>query len=193
MLLYEYMKDSSQEGPESSGSQDETKLGRPLKFKTVLELEMAIQLYFDKCDPHIEEHMVASGVTTNGETMFATRKVLTDQKPYTSAGLARSLGIDRRTLLNYKQRPDFFPSIQGALDRLEEYAESQLFGPYANGAKFSLTNNFKGEHQPWTDKQSIDHTTKDQPIPLLAGLAPATLEVDDDAPAPADDGSSKDK
>lgn len=36
-------------------------------------------MYFDKQDPHVEEHMVASRVNNNGETMFAPRKVLTEQ------------------------------------------------------------------------------------------------------------------
>src|SRR6476469_6887970 len=82
-------------------------MGRPLKYQNVGDLDMAIQLYFDKQDPHVEEHMVASGVNNNGETMFATRKVLTDQKPYTMSGLARALGISRQTLLDYSQKDDF--------------------------------------------------------------------------------------
>jgi hypothetical protein len=170
--------------------------GRPLTFTSVDDLDMAIQKYFDSCDPHVETHMTATGHTAKGETMFEDRKILTDQKPYTMAGLARALGVNRRTLLNYKKRDEFFPSIQGAIDRCEEYAESQLFGPFANGAKFSLINNYKGEHQDWADKHNVDHTTKDMPIPLLAGLAPDTLEVedeDDGGATPADDSSHEDK
>jgi len=62
--------------------------GRPLKFKTVDDLDMAIQLYFDKQDPHVEKRMVATGVSSSGGTMFDTREVLTEQKPYTMTGLA---------------------------------------------------------------------------------------------------------
>lgn len=170
--------------------------GRPLKYETAVQLDMAIQLYFDRCDPHIESHMVATGINTNGKTMFDTREILTDQKPYTMAGLARAIGLDRKTLLNYEKRDEFFPSLQAAKDRCEEYAESQLFSPYSNGAKFNLINNYRGKHQDWADKHEVDHTTKDQPIPLLAGLAPATLVVEDDedgGTAPADDSSNEDK
>src|SRR5689334_9228607 len=149
------MADGTSAGDNSNDSEQPNPVGRPLKFKTVAELDMAIQLYFDKQDPHIEEHLIATGVSATGETMFDTRKVLTEQKPYTSAGLARAMGIDRKTLLNYKNRDEFFPSVQSAIDRLEEYSESQLFGPYANGAKFSLNNNFQGKYQPWTDKQVV--------------------------------------
>ncbi|WP_374200905.1 terminase small subunit [Arthrobacter sp. AK04] len=116
--------------------------GRPLAFPTVEALDLAIQLYFDRCDPHIEPQMTATGVNANGKTLFDTREVLTEQKPYTMTGLARALKVDRKTLLNYKNRDEFFPSIQGALMRCAEYAESNLFGPYANGAKFALTNNY---------------------------------------------------
>jgi hypothetical protein len=55
--------------------------GRPLSFPTVEALDLAIQLYFNRCDPHVEPHMVATGVTANGKTLFDTREVLTDQKP----------------------------------------------------------------------------------------------------------------
>lgn len=164
-----------------------------MAFKSVEELDMAIQLYFDKCDPHVEEHMVATGVNNNGETMFATRAVLTEQKPYTMSGLARALGIDRATLLDYSRKEKFSRSIEAAKARCQEYAEGQLFGPYANGAKFNLVNNYQGKYVPWADKQSVDHTTKDQPIPLLAGLAPKELEVDDGGTAPADDSTSEDQ
>lgn len=36
-----------------SGEPERNPVGRPLKFKTVAELDMAIQAYFDEQDPHI--------------------------------------------------------------------------------------------------------------------------------------------
>lgn len=179
----------------SEEQETKNKGGRPLKFQTTDELDMAIQKYFDKQDPHVETHMVATGHTAKGETMFEDRKILTDQKPYTMAGLARALGVDRRTLLNYKKRDEFFPSILAAIERCEEYAESQLFGPYANGAKFSLINNYRGKHQDWADKHEVDHSSGNQPIPLLTGLAaPGTLVIedeDDGGVASADDSTDQ--
>jgi hypothetical protein len=40
-----------------------------------------------------------------------------------------------------------------AKQRCEEYAESQLYGPYANGAKFNLINNYRSKHQDWAERQ----------------------------------------
>jgi len=152
---------------EQEDNQEKHPGGRPLKYQTVAELDLAIQLYFDKCDPHIETHLIANGISGKGETMFEERKVLTDQRPYTMSGLARALGISRQTLLDYSERPEFLDSIQAAKDKCQEYAESQLFGPYANGAKFSLTNNYKGKYQDWSDKHEVDHTSGGKPIKAL--------------------------
>ena len=52
---------------------------------------------------------MATGVNANGETMFDTRKVLTEQKPYTTSGLARAMGIDRKTPLDYQTKDEFSP------------------------------------------------------------------------------------
>lgn len=158
-----YNRDNMEGNSEDSSQ----KVGRPLIFETVDELDMAIQNYFADCDPHAAKALVETGHDAQGNMLYDTRTVLTEQKPYTSYGLARFLKIDRKTLLNYKNRDQYFPSIQAALNRIAEYAESQLYGPYANGAKFSLTNNFKDDE--WSDRKAVDHTTKGQPMPLLGG------------------------
>lgn len=154
--------------------------GRPLKYETVEELDRAIQNYFAEQDPHETKALVETGRDAKGNLLYDTRNVLTEQKPYTMSGLARAVGLSRQGLLEYSNKDEFSDSIRAAKQRCEEYAESQLYGPFANGAKFNLTNNYSGRYQPWADKTAIDHTTKDQPIPLLAGLAPAKLEVEDD-------------
>lgn len=147
--------------------------GRPLKFETVEALQMAIQLYFDNQDPHIEKRLTATGLNANGTTMFSEREVMTEQKPYTMSGLARALGVDRKTLLNYSNRDEYFPTVRDAKQRCEEYAEGQLFGPFSSGAKFNLINNYASEARDWTDKQSVDHTTngKELPTPILGGAS----------------------
>jgi hypothetical protein len=171
--------------------------GRPLKYETVEALDRAINAYFDMCDPHTQRRVVDCGINEKGETIWREREVMTEQRPYTISGLANALGVTRQTLLNYADREEFFDSIDRAKSRCEEYAEQQLFEGNANGAKFNLINNYRGKHQDWSDKHEIDHTTKDQPIPLLAGLAPATLVVEDEADdagtAPADDSPNKDQ
>lgn len=169
------MTEPTNKQPDGGQETQANPVGRPLKFKSVDELEMAIQLYFDKQDPHVETHMVATGVNGSGETMFQERKVLTEQKPYTMSGLARALGVDRRTLLNYSHKEEFFPTVETARQRCEEYAEGQLFGPYANGAKFSLTNNYSQPGAEWSDKHAVDHTSKGESVSPFAGLSTEEL------------------
>ncbi len=58
--------------------------------------------------------------------------------------------MSRQALLNYQTRDKCFnDTITRAKSRVEEYAESRLYDKDgANGAKFSLANNFKG----WKEK-----------------------------------------
>lgn len=167
--------------------QDKHPGGRPLTYKTPEDLRQAIDSYFDMCDPHIEDRMIESGVNDRGETIFMKRKVMTEQKPYTVSGLARHIGLSRQSLLDYQVKDEFLDTILDAKERCHDFAESQLYGRAATGAAFSLKNNWG-----WKDRQEVDHTTKNQPMPLLAGLAPAKLEVEDDA-AQADDGTHEDQ
>jgi hypothetical protein len=142
--------------------------GRPLLFETVKELEDSITAYFDWCDPHKERRLVDSGVNGRGETIFMERDIMTEQKPYTMSGLARHIGIDRDTLLNYGKKNQFFGTIQKARERCHEFAESQLYGRAATGAAFSLKNNWG-----WKDRQEL---TGAEGAPLMPiGLDSAIL------------------
>ena len=61
----------------------------------------------------------------------------------------------RQALINYQERPEFNDTVTRAKSRIEEYAESRLFDrDGANGAKFSLANNFKA----WKEKTEVDHS-----------------------------------
>ncbi len=108
--------------------QDEkNKGGRPLKYKTVEELDLAINEYFAKCDM-LEE-------------------------PYTITGLALALDIDRKTLNNYAERDEFLPTIKKAKLKVENYLEKRLINDSSTtGIIFNLKNNFE-----WKDKHEIDH------------------------------------
>ena len=66
----------------------------------------------------------------------------------TMAGLARHLGMDRRSLVNYANKNDFFPTIKEARARVEEALENRLFDPSPTGVIFNLKNNFG-----WKDVQ----------------------------------------
>lgn len=118
---------------------DSNPVGRPLLFKSVEELEEAVELYF-KTDAFIE---IGSG--EDRAKMFAP----------TMSGLALSLGMDRRSLTNYAHKDEFFPTIKKARARVENALEQRLYGNNVTGIIFNLKNNFD-----WADKQEIkQHTT----------------------------------
>lgn len=195
-----YMADEQKPASKNPG-------GRPLKFKSVKKLQTAIDAYFADCAPHAEQTAVlvwnqVEEKYTDSHGKIQTRMIddrsqpprqeiewrITEQRPLTVTDLAVWLGTSRQTLIDYEGRPKFSDTIKGAKDRIEAYWEHRLLGPHATGPIFNLKNNFD-----WQDKSAVDHTTKDEPIPLLAGLAPAKLVVEDDAnAAPADDRPSQD-
>lgn len=193
------MTDTSTATPE----EDKNKGGRPLKFESVKILKQKIEEYFGDCDSHEAEHSVVRK-KSDGSQYIATEIYLTVRQPYTVNGLARALRTTRDTLLDYergnydeKEEPDengdrFSDAIKDAKARINEDVERRTMAgetPAAAGI-FWLKNN-----DGWKDRQEIDHTSKDQPIPLLAGLAPATLVVedeDDDAAVGGDDSPSED-
>lgn len=121
----------------ASGNEQEKSMGRPLVFKTVEDLEQAIELYFET-DAYIE---------IGGEEkakMYAP----------TMSGLALSLGVDRKTITNYANKDDFFPTIKKARTRVEVALEQRLYGNNVTGVIFNLKNNFD-----WCDKQEIKQET----------------------------------
>lgn len=140
------------------------KAGAPFKFSDVASLNLAIQAYFDSCDPHVQRKVVDTGINQQGETTWGERAVMTPQKPYTMSGLARALGVSRTTLTEYSKpehysdqltmevRQGIMASLANAKRRVEEFAESQLFEGNANGAKFNLTNN-----HGWVEKTVQEH------------------------------------
>lgn len=102
------------------------KVGRPLKYQTVEELERLVQQYFIDCDAN--------------------------EKPYTISGLALALNMSRQDLLNYQAKAEFVDTIKTAKQRCENYAEEQLFrsGNVA-GVIFNLKNNYG-----YKDKQEVE-------------------------------------
>ena len=115
--------------------------GRPLKFKTVAELEKAIEKYFEKCVDEIIKDENGVPVMKNGSIGIIPH-------PPTVAGLALHLGFaDRQSLYDYKEREAFSCTIKKAITRIEAYAEKALIsGQSSTGAIFWLKNH------GWTDK-----------------------------------------
>lgn len=91
-------------------------VGRPLKFKSVEELEKKINAYFED----------------------------KKNKPYTITDLAVWLDCDRQTLLNYQEKEEFFGTIKKAKTRIEASIEkgalSGLYNP--TFSIFNMKNNF---------------------------------------------------
>lgn len=130
--------------------------GRPKLFKTVEELEEKIQEYFAYCDAR-----VVQGYDNKTNEQFA----YVSPEPYTMSGLAYYLGMDRKSLLNYKNTDEFFHTVKAARDRVEMDIDRRLNdkGTFTPGLIFNLKNNFG-----WKDQTQQDITSGGQPI--LGGL-----------------------
>jgi hypothetical protein len=125
--------------------------GRPLTYATPEDMQKVIDAYFKDC-----EGKPLIGDDGNPVLDKWGNAVILGAKPPTITGLALALGFNsRQALLNYQDRPEFNDAVTRAKSRVEAYTESRLFDKDgANGAKFSLANNFRG----WAEKQEIDMT-----------------------------------
>ena len=94
------------------------KKGRPLKYRTVQELQNRIDAYFADCDQRMA--------------------------PYTVTGLAVAVGLTRKGLLEYQGRRHFTNAIEHAKARIEVDYEERLIANKgsANGLIFVLKNNY---------------------------------------------------
>ncbi len=101
--------------------------GRPLKFKSVEELEKKIEAYFDDCKER-------------------------DEQPFITE-LAVWLDCDTDTLRNYEGREEFFGTIKRAKQRCEMAVEKGMLTNKFNATAsiFNLKNNYG-----WKDKTEVD-------------------------------------
>ena len=91
------------------------KVGRPLKWNNVEELQLQIDKYFDKC--------------------------VELEKPFTITGLCIALDCDRETIRDYKEKDLFSVPIKNAYRKCQQYAEEQMFtSKNPAGAIFALKN-----------------------------------------------------
>lgn len=129
-------------------------MGRPLKFKSVSDLQKKIDEYFIKCD--------------KGRTITTIYKWMpvnyVKPIPYTITWLASSLWTNRQTLINYTNKEDYFDTIKRAKEKIEANMEelSMMWESNPTTTIFSFKNNFG-----WVDKQEIDYTDKTIPIDKL--------------------------
>lgn len=109
-----------------------------MAYKTAKELEEKVESFFASEDAYIINQK--DGVE---EKVFAP----------TISGLALHLGVDRRTIVNYSNKEEFFPTIKKARARIEAHLEKKLFGNNVTGLIFNLKNNFD-----WKDKSEVAQT-----------------------------------
>jgi hypothetical protein len=134
--------------------------GRPPMYKTAEQMQVAVDKYFEDCEGYVYKDKDGNPVLDKWGSL-----VIVGQKPFTVTGLALALGFNsRQSLLNYQDTEEFMDTVIRAKSRCEAYTESRLYDKDgANGAKFSLSNNFK----QWAEKQEI--TGKDG-APLVGKL-----------------------
>ena len=110
------------------------------KYKTIEELQTAIDKYFKDRDKH--------------------------KKPYTMSGLIRSLGIDKNTFYSYSNQELFSPTIKLCRLKIEEQLEECLYRPGNNsGIIFNLKNNYG-----WRDQQEVKMTNEIENLSTLADM-----------------------
>lgn len=110
--------------------------GRPLKFNSVEELEIAIEAYFQKMNNSL--YINADGIPV--------------YEPLTITGLALALDTTRKTLMEYEEKDVFSNTIKKAKTKVENFAEKRLFGSAPTGAIFALKN------YGWKDTQDVNQT-----------------------------------
>ena len=109
------------------------------------------------------------------------------QRPPTVTGLALALGFkSRQSLLNYAGKKEFRDVITEAKSRIEMYVEERLFDKDgANGAKFSLQNNFKG----WDADKKAEEDGKAPAINIICDIpriAEAPIKEDSEEEKPSE-------
>lgn len=137
-------------------------VGRPPMYKSKEEMQEKIDAYFKMCEGEFLKDNDNNPVLDK-----YSQPVVFGAKPPTITGLALALGFaSRQALLNYQDKDEFNDTITRAKSRVEQYAEERLFDrDGANGAKFSLSNNFKG----WSEKQQVE----------VSGLEQEKTKLDD--------------
>jgi hypothetical protein len=100
--------------------------GRPLKIQSVAELQEKIDAYFKQCKE--------------------------EKEPLTITGLGLVVGLSRKQLIEYTGKKEFRNTIKTAKQKIENYAEIQLFKANPTGPIFALKN------YGWSDKQEHEHS-----------------------------------
>lgn len=119
-------------------------VGRPLQYKTLKELQDAVDEYFLFCDNRTKKIY---------DEKKGAEYMISDPAPYTMSGLANRLNLSRQGLLDYDERDQFLDTIKKARNKVQEDVETRLMEKAPTGAIFNLKNNFG-----WKDKTETDVT-----------------------------------
>lgn len=140
--------------------------GRPLLWKNPADVQKLCDKYFKSITrTKAKMERVPDGHDEKGKQMYRDEPVINnDGTPYLETewleppslvGLADFIGVDRQTLLNYRNKDEFFGTLRAAKTRIERYEAMRLVTT-ANpkGIEFSLRNN-----HDWVDAQTLSVTT----------------------------------
>lgn len=118
--------------------------GRPPLYKTPEDMQKIIDEYFEWSDNRTKKVW---------DDKAQKEFMISDPAPYTMSGLARRLGMERNTLIEYAHKDKFISTIKKARERVHEDVEIRLMeGKNQTGAIFNLKNNFN-----WKDAKQYEH------------------------------------
>lgn len=157
--------------------------GRPPKYKTPEEMSAKIDEYFLRCEGELLRNADGDPVLNRFQ-----QPIYVDRKQPTSAGLARALGFgSRKSLFDYQGKKAFEDVMRKAMLYLEEKTEERLFDKEgANGAKFSLQNNFHWRDGNRDDAEKAPAVTIINDIPRMPVVPQQPEPVKPDTEKPAE-------
>lgn len=130
--------------------------GRPLKFKSLDEVQRIIDAYFEsKYEMQwIDEPQRGENgeqlIDNNGRIITKPIRKKVKIEPFTVTGLANALGTSREIIIDYEDRAPFSHAIKAAKRRIYEQAEQNLLNRGNSGDIF-VAKNFG-----WKDKTESD-------------------------------------
>jgi hypothetical protein len=122
--------------------------GRPPKYETPEQLQIAIDNYFSLCDSRTKTFK-----TINEDGHDVVQEIECPEE-YTITGLALSLGFcDKRSLYDYEEKEEFTHPIKRAKLRIENQVEKEVRSNKNAAGPIFILKNFG-----WRDKTEVDHT-----------------------------------
>jgi len=149
-------------------------VGRPPKFKTVEELQTAIDAYFESCYANVIVKD-KDGHACMGEDGKIIRE-MQQIEPFTITGLALALDTSREVLMDIESQTSkvytdaFSDALKRAKLRCQNYAEKHVFtGKNPAGGIFALKN------YGWRDKTEVDLDLSGDGLQIILGNKPDSV------------------